>query len=238
MATFLEITNRALEDINQVAMTSAQFAAPRGLQKHAKSAVSRAYFDIASESTEWPWLHNTVARVEGTEILTLAAGTQWYAKAATELEVDWQTFYITDKDPATSSTAKPDVSENLIHLTYDDWVRNFREEDNERTLEVRDTPKYVIRHPNGKIGFSPAPDDTYYVEYFVWQTATAFSADTDVIPFPEEFETVLMARIRYYLWLFRENEAQAQMAGQDYRNLLANMKRIMLSNKSERMRAV
>lgn len=238
MATYLEITNRALREINEVPLTSGGFTTARGIQEFIKGAVSRAYFDISSESVEWPWLHNTVTRTEGTEVLTLTAGTQWYNKSATELEVDWQSFYVTDKDPSVVSTAQPEVSGNLTYITYDDWVRMYREVDNERTLEVRGTPKYVVRHPNGKLGFSPAPDETLYVEYFVWRTATAFVLESDEIPFPEEFETVLMSRIRYYAWLFRENDAQAAMAREDYKGLLTNMKRIVLSNKSERMRAV
>ena len=238
MATYLDIVNRALEEINEVPLTTGQFDSARGLQKFVKGAANRAFFDIANESTEWPWLSTTVSRIEDTNVLTITAGTQWYDLQATDLEVDWHTFYMTDKDPSVVSTAVPEVSKNLPFRTYEQWARESREVDNQRTVESRSEPARVIRHPNGKIGITPVPDKTYYLEYFVWKSATAFTLGTDVVPFPEEFENVLMNRIRYYIWMFRENETQAQMAKSDYKDTLASMKRIQLSNKSERMRAV
>ena len=238
MATYLEITNRALREINEVPMTAGQFTSARGLQEFVKGAVNRAYFDIANESVEWPWLHTAVSRVEGTAVLTLVAGTQWYDLQATDLEVDWHTFYMTDKDPAIVSLDTPEISKNLTYCTYEQWSQSARITDNQRTVESRATPVNVVRHPDGKIGFSPVPDQELFIEYFVWKSASAFTLDTDVIPFPEEFENVLMNQIRYYIWMFRENIEQAQMAKSDFKDTLASMKRIMLSNKSERMRAV
>ena len=240
MTTFRDITNRALRDINEVPLTTVQFDNARGVQQFTKDAVNRAYFDIANESLEWPWLGTSPVRVEGTDILTLTAGVQWYDQSATALEVDWQTFYLTDKDPSVITSSPADTSVSLKYITYEQWARDYRDTDNQRTPDHRGQPEYVIRHPTtGKIGFSPVPDgDAVYVEYFVWKTATAFTLSTDVLPFPEEFENVLLNRVRYYMWLFRENIEQAGFARHDYDTSLASMKRIMLSNKSERMRAV
>jgi hypothetical protein len=238
MATYLEIVNRALREINEVPLTEGAFDTARGLQQFTKDATNRAYFDIANESVEWPWLHNTITRVEGTEVLEVSQGIQWYDKALTELEVDWHTFYITDKDPRVVSSTPPEISRSLEYITYDQWARTYRDKDNQRVDETQAEPRRVVRHPNGKIGISPVPDQDLFIEYFVWKSATSFALSTDVIPFPEEFENVFLHRIRYYIWLFRENVEQAQMAKSDYKESLASMKRILLSNKSERMRAV
>lgn len=239
MATYLDIVNRALREINEVPLTTAVFDAARGIQQFTKDAVNRAFFDIANESTEWPWLQNTVSRVEGTDIITLVPGTQWYDQSATALEVDWHTFYMTDKDPTVVSEIAAEVSRNLTYLTYEQWARQERETDNQRTSDHRGIPDFVVRHPfTGKIGFSAVPEKELFVEYFLWKSATSFTASTDVLPFPEEFENVLLNRVRYYSWLFRENIEQAGFARGDYRDSLASMKRILLSNKSERMRAV
>lgn len=238
MTTFLDITNRALRDVNEVPLTAAQFLTARGIQQFTKDAINRSYFDIANESTEWPWLGSLPTRVEGTEILQVVAGTQWYDQTALALEVDWHTFYMTDKDPDVVSESPADVSKSLLYLPYEQWARDFRDTDNRRTTEARGVPEFVIRHPNtGKIGLSPVPESNYFVEYFLWKTAVAFSNDTDTLPFPEEFENVILNKARYYMWLFRENIEQAGFADRDYDKSLASMKRILLSNKSERMRA-
>ena len=238
MTDFIGLVNRGLQGVNETPLNSGGFASPRGLQNMAKSSINRAYFDIAIESTEWPWLNDTVTRVEGTEILTTVAGVQWYDLAATVIDADWRTFYITDKDPAVVSTSEPDVSHNLIYLNYDLWAQRHRPEDNKRTVESRDTPKYVIRHPDGKIGISPVPDIVYYIEYFSWNTATLLTLETDTLPFPEEYEGVLDARVLYYLWTFKENTDLARLALSDYTRLLRKMKLGMLSTKMERMRAI
>jgi hypothetical protein len=236
--TYLSITNDSLREINEVPLTEGQFLEPRGIQQYAKTAVNRAYFDIIAESVEWPWLHADVARVEGTEVFTLTPGVQWYDKAVDDLEVDWQTFYVTDKDPSVPSAAPPTISKNLTYITYDQWAVHYREKDNQRVLETRGDPEFVIRHPNNKIGISPAPKAALFVEYFVWKTANSFDLSTDLVPFPDEFKSVFLARIVYYLWKFRENIDLASMSDKDYEKGLAGMKRILLSNKSEKMRAV
>ena len=238
MTTYLEIVNQGLDEINETPLTSVNFLTPRSVQRFAKGAANKAYFDIANESIEWPWLASTVGRVEGTEILQLTPGTQWYDIPSPDLEVDWHTFYMTDKDPDVINEVEVEVSTDLTYLTYEQWGRTQRNKDNQRTTVTRAEPVYVIRHPNGKMGFSPVPDEGYYIEYLTWETAVSFVNATDVLPFPEEFSTVMVNRIRYYLWLFRENLEQAGFAKDDYERSLASMKRILLSNKSERMRAV
>ena len=239
MTTFIQMANRGLREVNEVPLTSTSFVSPRGIQEYAKTAVNRAYYDIAGESTEWPWLHTTVSRVDGTVILPLTIGLQWYDFPANVLDVNWETFYITSKDPDVVDTTTPaDDSENLIYIDYDSWVLLNRDTDNQRTTEQYAIPKYVIRHPNGKIGFSPAPDKAYFVEYFAYLAADAFTAEGDVLPFPTEFDNVMEHRLAYYMWKFRENLDQAALSNTDYNKSVEKMKRILLSNKSERMRAV
>ena len=238
MSTYLQIVNQILEELNETLLTEGKFAGARGLQRFAKTAVNKAYMDILGVSTEWPWLHNTVSRVEGTEVLTLAPGTQWYDFAADEIDVDWYTVYITDKDPETPSTSVPLVSENLEYKPYDAWARDDRPVDNQRTVETRGTPCFVIRHPGAKLGFSPVPDKTYYIEYFVWKPGTSFTLATDLVPFAQEFENVLLSRAMYYMWKQKGNLEFAGMSRGDYKTGVQNMQRILISTQEERMRAV
>jgi len=48
--TYLALTNEILGELNEVKLTSDNFASASGIQKFAKEALSRAYFDIANEN--------------------------------------------------------------------------------------------------------------------------------------------------------------------------------------------
>ena len=55
-ATYLEITNELLRELNEVALTSSTFAGAIGVQQHIKDCVNRAYLDIVNEEPQWPFL--------------------------------------------------------------------------------------------------------------------------------------------------------------------------------------
>lgn len=243
MYTFLEVVNLALREVNEIPMTEQQLGNARGLQQFAKESVNRAFFDISNESVKWPWLQQTLDLVPEQEIRKLTVGTQWYdtetVVSGLRQEPDWNTFLLTDKDLTSTDplviASKPTLVKNLEFITYDEWIRRFRTED---FAGKTGEPKYVIKYGTGKYGFSPTPDATYSITYNVRSGAVRFTQATAVIPIPEEFITVLVSRIKYYLWLFRENDTQANFSLGEYRDGLINMKRSLLSNKEERMRAI
>lgn len=243
MYTFLEVVNLALREVNEVPMTEQQLSNARGLQQFAKESVNRAFFDISNESTKWPWLQQTNDTSPEQEIRKLTAGIQWYntevVTGGLKQEPDWNTFLLTDKDLTSSDplviASKPTIVRNLEVITYDDWITRFRTED---FAGGTGEPKYVVKYSTGKYGFSPVPDKDYCVAYNVRSHAVRFKLALDVIPIPEEFVTVLVSRIKYFLWLFRENDIQAKFSLGEYQAGLINMKRSLLSNKEERMRAV
>jgi hypothetical protein len=243
MYTFLETVNLALREVNEIPMTEQQLANARGLQQFAKEAVNRAFFDISNESVKWPWLQMKADSAPEQEIRKLTIGTQWYdteiLTGGQTQEPDWNTFLLTDKDLLSTDpevlNKKPELVRNLGFLTYDEWITKYRMDDfSGRT----GTPQFVIKYGSGKFGFSPVPDKEYCVAYNVRSHAVRFKNALDVIPIPEEFITVLVSRIKYYLWLFRENDVQAKFSMGEYQTGLINMKRSLLSNKEERMRAI
>lgn len=242
--TYLDLTNLALREVNEVPLTEQQFLNARGLQKFAKEAVNRAFFDISNTSTKWPWAVNAGSRQPNLEVRKLSEGVQWYdlRQLTTDLQmsVDWNSFLLTDKnlestDPAVIASA-PNMTKQLKELTYDEWMAHKRTQD--FNPDNRGTPEYVIRHSHSKFGFSPVPDGDYWVEFNATNEVTRFVDGSTEVPIPEEFITVILARIKYYLWLFRENHEQANFSLGEYREGLANMKRILLSNREEKMRAV
>lgn len=243
MYTFLEVVNLALREVNEIPMTEQQLANARGLQQFAKEAVNRAFFDISNVSTNWPWLQQASDTEVQQEVRQLTIDLQWYDTEPVvdglRQEPDWTTFLLTDKDLASTDplviASKPTIVKNLEYISYDEWIRRFRVEDIEGNTGE---PKYVIKYGTGKYGFSPVPDRAYYVAYNIRSHARRFTTAIEEIPMPEEFITVLISRIKYYLWLFRENDMQANFSLGEYREGLINMKRSLLSNKEERMRAI
>lgn len=233
--TYLEILNLALREVNEVPLTSVTFAKARGLQQFAKESVNRAYFDISNQSLKWPWLQTPLGSSPITYVKEVSKGIPWYEinDSDLKLEADWNTFLLVDKDP--TLTEEPSLIRNLPMITYDEWISKYRVQDYLESAEGE--PRFVIKHPSGKFGLSPVPKETYWVEYNVSNTAVRFTAESDVIPFPEEFSTVLIARIKYYLWLFRENQEQASFSKGEYDDGIATMKRVLLSTKQETMRA-
>jgi hypothetical protein len=243
MYTFLEVVNLALREVNEIPMTDQQLANARGLQQFAKESVNRAFFDLSNESTKWPWLQSATDTPTEQEIRKLSIGIQWYSTETIadglRQEPDWNTFLLTDKDltstEASVIASNPILVKNLEYITYDEWISRFRVQDfSGKTGE----PSYVIKYSDNKYGISPVPDEAYSIVYNVRSNATRFRVGTAVVPLPEEFVTVLLSRIKYFLWLFKENDIQAKFALGEYKEGLINMKRSLLSNKEERMRAV
>ena len=243
MYTFLEVVNLALREVNEIPMTEQQLANARGLQQFAKETVNRAFFDLSAESEKWPWLQQTANSVPEQEVRKLTIGTQWYETeplvGGLRQEPDWFTFLLTDKDLTSTDpvviASTPTLVKNLEYITYDDWISRFRTDDFSGN---KGEPRYVIKYSTNRYGFSPVPDKEYSVAYNVRSHAVRFRLANDVIPIPEEFITVLVSRIKYFLWLFRENDVQAKFSLGEYQSGLINMKRSLLSNKEERMRAV
>lgn len=239
--TFLQLTNLALREVNEIPMSEQQFTNARGLQQFAKESANRAFFDVTNTSTKWPWLQKASAGEPRTEIRKLTKGVQWYdvkeIPTSGRLSIDWNTFLITDKDlDVNDPLVEAEVARVLPMITYDTWIRDHREQDFH--AKNQKTPEAVIRHSTEQFGFTGVPDKDYWVEYNVSDEVTRFTDATQEIPIPEEFITVLVARVKYYLWLFRENHEQANFSLGEYREALTDMKRTLLSNKQERMRAI
>ena len=62
--TYLELTNLALNELNEVELTSSNFTSSRGVQTSAKNFVNKAINELYMSEIQWPWLHTS-----GTQVL-------------------------------------------------------------------------------------------------------------------------------------------------------------------------
>lgn len=231
--TYLDIVNIVLQDANEVQLTEGSFLSSRGLQSFTKEAVNRALMDIATSSVEWNWLKTGTAAAPNT--VPTVDGTQWYNFKTVSMpdtpysSIDFDTFFLDDG---------VDKYKTLERLSYDEWNRRFRKED-ENPDNVGGSPKYVIEtNDNNLFGLSPIPDDTYTVTFRSWEDANTLVNALDTLPFPDRYFNTLVARSRYYLWTFKENDFQVSVANGEFSVGLSRMKEQLTTPKGTRMRLV
>ena len=91
-------------------------------------------------------------------------------------------------------------------------------------------PTYVIKSPdNRKFGLSPIPDKIYNVHFYAFARPTALSAHGDTIVLPDQYKNIILARVRYYVWQFKESPQQAAFALEDYKKGMRQMKSVLIN---------
>ena len=241
MATYLNLTNELLRELNEVVLTSANFSAAVGIQAHAKDCINRAYNDIVMAEPQWAFLATGESGATdpfyGNVYVETVAGTRWYELKASSSSitadygsVDWDNFYLTTI--GVSGASAPYTSQNLKFITTEEWKDHLRESENEDDANAQSwgEPKFVIRSPDArKFGVSPIPDKVYRVWFFAWDLPTALDAHGDTTVFPDVYTTVLMARARYHFHQFKDAPQQAAFALEDYKKGLKQMRSALMN---------
>ena len=173
--TYLDITNEVLRELNEIPLTSANFANAVGLQQFVKDAVNKSIFDIANAEPQLPFFSTGLSGATdpfyGNVTVATVAGQRWYNS------------------------------------------QNYGE------------PQFVIKSPDSrKFGLSPIPDKVYNIHFYAFDKPTKLSAHGDTVVFPEQYVNVITARVRYYVWQFKESAQQASFALDEYRRELRQMK--------------
>ena len=234
--TYLDLTNEVLRELNEIPLTAANFADATGLQKFVKDTVNKSIYDIANEEPQLPFFSAGVSGATdpfyGNVTVETVAGQRWYTlKAGSSsittdyASIDWDDFYVTTIN--VSGETAPYVSKGLRFLTLDDWKRYYRDSENEDDANSQNygEPKFVIKSPdNRKFGLSPIPDKVYNVHFYAFVRPTALSAYDDTMVLPEQYSNIVTARMRYYVWQFKESPQQAAFALDDYKKGLKYMK--------------
>ena len=126
----------------------------------------------------------------------------------------------------------------LNYITYEEWNDNFREKDSASSVDKLGVPDFVYTSYNDEIGFSPIPDsDNLSIKFDYYITHTDVSASTDTSIIPARFESVIVARARYYSFMLRSDLQNAQFANKEYEDGVKRM-RVELINRKNYVRAV
>lgn len=219
------LVNELLVELNEPEV--ATVASAVGIQKQVANVVNRAYFDIVDSVDDWSWLSADVPDdpYYGNTIVPTVVGQRFYLLKAGSANIDadfdsvnWDMFTLAD-------TNSPFTINKLPFTTLTQWRSNHAQsEEAAARTNTYATPVRVIRSSDGRrFGLSPIPDKVYNIHFFAYNRPTALSADTDTVLFPEQYKPVLLARARYYLYQFKDNIAQSQLALDEYKKGLQNM---------------
>jgi len=223
--TYLALTNELLVEMNEPEVSA--ISSGVGVQKQVANCVNRAYFDIVDAVDDWSWLSTAEPDdpYYGNTTIPTVVGQRWYLSKAGSTGVDgdfdsvnWDMFTLVD-------TNSPYTINKLGFTTLTTWRSNYAqsEETAARTSQYG-VPLRVIRSSDGRrFGLSPIPDKIYNIHFFAYNRPAALSADTDTVLFPEQYKPVLLARARYYIYQFKDNIAQSQLALDEYKKGLQSM---------------
>jgi len=234
--TYLDLTNEVLRELNELPLTSANFANATGFQKFVKDTVNKSIFDIANEEPQLPFFSAGVSGATdpfyGNVTVPTVAGQRFYTLKSDSssittdyASIDWDDFYVTTIN--VSGETAPYVSKGLRFLTLDDWKRYYRDSENEDDANSQNygEPKFVIKSPDSrKFGLSPIPDKVYNIHFYAFVRPTALSTYDDTMVLPEQYSNIVTARMRYYVWQFKESPQQAAFALDDYKKGMKQMK--------------
>ena len=234
--TYLDITNEVLRELNELPLTSANFASAVGLQQFVKDAVNKSIFDIANQEPQLPFFSAGVSGSTdpfyGNVTVATTAGTRWYLLKAGSTSVDtdydavdWDRFTATTE--GVSGKSAPHTINKLGFVTLDVWRNNYarsEEIDKSNSSPAYGVPLRVIRSSDGRrFGLSPIPNDVYRIYFNAYNRPSELSNDTDEVLFPEQYKPVLLARARYFIYQFKDNIAQSQLALDEYKKGLQQM---------------
>jgi hypothetical protein len=230
--TYLSMTNELLVEINEPEVTTISGAL--GIQKFVSNCVNRAYFDIVDAQDTWSWLSSsaTQGNYNGNTYVETVAGQRWYllkqgsSSVDTDFSnVDWDGFSLTEQ--GVSGKTEPYTIRNLPFVSLETW-RDFyaegEERDSSKATPTYGVPERIIRsEDNRHFGLSPVPNGVYRIYFYAYNRPSELTNDTDVVLFPAQYKPVLLARARYFIYQFKDNIAQTQLALDEYKKGLDKM---------------
>ena len=84
---YLQLCNAVLLELNEVVLTSANFANSRGVQTATKEFINKGISDLYNAELEWAWLHSS--KTQDTIV-----GQQEYTLPTDMRKVDFESFYL------------------------------------------------------------------------------------------------------------------------------------------------
>lgn len=220
---YIGLTNEVNRRLNEIELTSSNFATATGFYAQVKDAVNSAIRDINQTHYEWPFNHVLAEE-------TLSTGVTRYAFPSDAASIDFDTFRVKESSTLGNATTKLQV------MSYEDYLNNSVDQEYSTDSSKRNVPEAVFQAPSLEWGVTPAPNQDYEIEYEYYRVPVDLISATDVPSIPERFRHVIVDGAMYHAYMFRSNEQAANIAKNKFEEGLKRM-RTLLVNRYTYMRS-
>jgi len=213
---YLGLVNDVNRRLNEVELTSSNFATATGEYSMVKDAVNSAIRYLNQHEYEWPFNH-----VETEE--TLTAGTVRYAYPADAKTLDMDSFRIKRDDTLGNDTKRLNI------ITYEEYLDKYVDGEYNTSDNRRALPDYVFRTPSSQFGFVSVPDKAYTVVYEYYRLPVDLINSTDVPSVPEQFRYILLDGAMHYAYMFRGETQESAIMQQRFVDEIKNMRSLYIN---------
>jgi hypothetical protein len=219
---YLSLVNAVLARVNEVPLTSVNFADASGFYADVKNAVNIAINEINTEQFEWPFNHET-------ESVTLVADQVRYNLPADNKTVAWDTFRIRGDDTLLNDTT------SLKPVDYEEYLEKYSDMEY-RPTDYSALPTNVVRTRELTYCIIPPADMAYTLDFEYYVLPTDLEDYDDVPRIPEVFKHVIHNGAMHYTYMFRGDNEAATIARQVFDKQVASM-RTLFTNRTEYARS-
>ena len=213
---FLGLVNDINRRLNEVELTSANFASAVGFYSAAKDAVNACLRDINQQEFEWPFNHVTQEE-------ELNPGDVRYFVPRDVKTIDMDSFRI----PRDTSLGNETVRLKLI--SYEDYLDKHLDSEYNTSEGLRGVPRFVFRSPSLEYGVVPPPDKEYTIVYEYYRSPVSLILNTDVPSVPEDFRYVIVDGAMFHAHNFRGDLQSAQLSQAKFQEGLKAMRTLYIN---------
>lgn len=214
---FLGLVNDINRRLNEVELTSSNFADAKGFYSTAKDAVNSAIRHINHEEFYWPWNH-----VEEED--TLTAGTTRYGYPYDAKTIDMDSFRIKRDDSLNIGTVK------LKNLNYKEYLDKYVDYEYNSSASMQKVPSFVVRAPSQEFLLVPTPDKAYELVYEYYRNPVELELFDDVPSIPIEFKHIIVDGAMFYAYQFRSDTQAAQISQAKFETGIKYMRSLYINH--------
>ena len=196
---YLGLVNEVNRRLNEVELTSSNFATASGFYNSAKDAVNASLRHINHEEYNWPWNHIL-------EEETLTAGVTRYDYPTDAKLIDMKSFRIKKDSTLNVSTTK------LKAMDYQEYLDNYVDYEYNSGSDMQTLPRHVVRAPSQEFILVPTPDKAYELVYEYYRNPVSLELYDDVPNVPLEFKHIIVDGAMFYAYQFRADTQASQIA--------------------------
>jgi len=218
---FLGLVNDINRRLNEVELTSTNFATSTGFYGQAKDAISASIRYINQSEYQWPFNH-----VEQED--TLSIGVTRYPFPTDCKVIDFDTFRIKENATLGNSTVK------LPIIVYEEYLDKYVDQEyNSTTTSLgQGVPQRVSHAPSLEYIVTPVPNKAYSIVYEYYSIPVDMALHNDVPGVPERFRHVIVDGAMHYAYLFRGNTQDALVAKEKFEDGIKSMRSMLINRYS------